>query len=562
MSKYIVSARKYRPQKFEEVVGQEHVAKTLTNAINNDQLAQAFLFCGPRGVGKTSCARILAKILNCRDIKEKSIPCEKCEACLSFSDNTSFNIIELDAASHNSVDHIRTLNEQVRFRPQQGEYKIFIIDEVHMLSTSAFNAFLKTLEEPPPYAIFILATTEKHKIIPTILSRCQIFNFKRISVPDIVERLKLVSKSEKVSIDDESLHLIAQKSDGALRDALSIFDKIASAAQGKVSYQDTIENLNVLDHEFYFKIVDASLKEDISSVLNIYGEILKSGFEPELFVTGLSDHYRNIMLAKNQTTLNLMDCSDSIKERYKNQSELLELDYILNALNILNEVDLTLPRSNQKNLHVEIGLSKIVYQKHIKKKRIVRTSNPPSQLKRQNSSRVEQKIEVQKTPEEKEVIELAKPRLVAPKINTNLNSIISQIRAEEKQKAENTVSFDHNNVDAIWKDYASQHPSNAVKTDLSNTQFEIKGKSLGVFVPTSVAKSTIQQEKDLLNLLRTKFNIVDLSIDIQVDLEKFPDHETIESKKLLSDREIYDLMVEENPAIKDLVKRFEMKPVK
>ncbi len=587
MGKYIVSARKYRPQRFQDVVGQGHVAKTITNAIENDQLAQAFLFCGPRGVGKTSCARILAKILNCSDKKEKAVPCEQCEACTSFTDNTSFNIIELDAASHNSVEHIRTLNEQVRFRPQQGEYKIFIIDEVHMLSASAFNAFLKTLEEPPPYAIFILATTEKHKIIPTILSRCQIFNFKRITVPDTVTALQEIAKKESVEIDDESLHLIAQKSDGALRDALSIFDKIASAAQGKVSYKETVENLNVLDHDHYFKFVDHFLKEDISAVLNAYNEILKSGFEPELLIQGLSDHFRNLMLAKNTSTLSILDASESLLERYKNQAELLDLDYVLNALNILNGADLTLPRSNQKNLHVEIALSKIVFQKHLKKKIVRRSSHNTGEAITAPSSAPQKtilkspvkeipkanaipqvntsipKVSLSKEAAEKETIDLSKSATPsAPKITTNINSIISQIRQEEEDKKKATIEYNTENLQAIWDAHKEVHGSASVKNSLENTIFELKEKSLSVFVPTSVAKSMIQQEKELLNSLRTKFNIVDLEINIEADMSKFPNYKTIETKKLLSEQEVFTIMEEKNPKLRNLIDRFEMKPIK
>jgi len=572
MGKYIVSARKYRPQRFQDVVGQWHVAKTITNAIENDQLAQAFLFCGPRGVGKTSCARILAKILNCSDKKEKAVPCEQCDACKSFTDNTSFNIIELDAASHNSVEHIRTLNDQVRFRPQQGEYKIFIIDEVHMLSASAFNAFLKTLEEPPPYAIFILATTEKHKIIPTILSRCQIFNFKRISVPDIVSSLREIASKESVEIDDESLHLIAQKSDGALRDALSIFDKIASAAQGKVSYKETVENLNVLDHDHYFKLVDHFLKEDMGAVLNAFSEILKSGFEPELLIQGLSDHFRNLMLAKNAATINILESSESLMDRYKNQAALLDLDYILNALNILNNADLSLPRSNQKNLHVEISLSKIVFQKHLKKKIVRRPSlgnAKTTNLEKEKSPSLKTnpklgpKKQSTNTAAEKEIIDLAGSATPsAPKIATNLNSIIKQIKEEEEEKKKATIPYDISNVQKIWTDYKENHNSASVRNALSNTVFLLKTKNLSVFVPTSVAKSMIQQEKDLLNALRTKFNIVDLDINIQVDLSQFPDYKTIETKKLLNDKEVFELMEKENPKLRVLIDRFEMRPIK
>ncbi len=359
MSKFVVSARKYRPTAFDEVVGQMHVAKTLKNALQTEQLAHAFLFCGPRGVGKTTCARILAKVINCENPKNKVDPCNECSSCQSFNDNASFNIIELDAASNNSVEHIRTLIEQVRFQPQQGTHKVFIIDEVHMLSSQAFNAFLKTLEEPPPYAIFILATTEKHKIIPTILSRCQIFDFKRIQVADVVKQLEHICIQEGKTADPEALHLIGQKADGAMRDALSIFDKIASASGEHITYKDVIANLNILDYEYYFKVVDAFLREDLSDVLLIMDEIMRSGFEPDQLIQGLADHMRDLLVCKDGRTLGLLDVSESLKTRYQHQAALTSKSVLLTGLDILNQCDVTLPRSKNKRLYTEIALSKI-----------------------------------------------------------------------------------------------------------------------------------------------------------------------------------------------------------
>lgn len=359
MSKFVVSARKYRPRTFDEVVGQMHVAKTLKNALQTEKLAHAFLFCGPRGVGKTTCARILAKVINCENPKDKVEPCDNCSSCKSFNDNASFNIIELDAASNNSVEHIRTLIEQVRFQPQQGTHKVFIIDEVHMLSSQAFNAFLKTLEEPPPYAIFILATTEKHKIIPTILSRCQIFDFKRIQAEDAVKQLQHICTQEGKQADLEALHLIGQKADGAMRDALSIFDKIASATGEHITYKDVITNLNILDYEFYFKIVDAFLREDLSDVLLIMDQIIRDGFEPEQLIQGLADHMRDLLVSKDARTIGLLDVSDTLKERYQHQAALSSKSVLLTGLDILNQCDIALPRSKNKRLYTEIALSKI-----------------------------------------------------------------------------------------------------------------------------------------------------------------------------------------------------------
>ena len=318
MSTFIVSARKYRPTRFVDVVGQEHVSQTLKNALQSNHLAHAFLFCGPRGVGKTTCARILAKVLNCLNVTADSEPCNSCDACLAFQENASFNITELDAASNNSVEHIRALIEQVRFQPQQGKYKIFIIDEVHMLSQQAFNAFLKTLEEPPSYAIFILATTEKHKIIPTILSRCQIYDFKRIQVPRMVTHLQGICAQEGIDADPEALHIIGQKADGALRDALSIFDRItASSAGNKITYENVITNLNVLDYDYYFQVVDSLLQEDASRILLLLDDIFAKGFDGDIFINGLAEHLRNILVCKDPATTPLLNVSENLQRSTK-----------------------------------------------------------------------------------------------------------------------------------------------------------------------------------------------------------------------------------------------------
>lgn len=361
MSQYVVSARKYRPQKFDEVVGQEQVTKTLKNALKSNHLAQSFLFCGPRGVGKTTCARILAKAINCEHPSEDMEPCNNCGSCDSFNHHASFNIHELDAASNNSVEDIRSLTEQVRFAPQAGKFKVYIIDEVHMLSQAAFNAFLKTLEEPPPYAIFILATTEKHKIIPTILSRCQIFDFKRIFVPDIVGHLQHICKEENIESEEAGLHIIAQKADGALRDALSIFDKIASSAAGKITYASVIENLNILDYEYFFKITDQLLVEDSSSVLLAFNDVVSKGFEGDTFILGLAEHFRNLLMCKEPATIPLLEVSDDIAERYKLQAAVTSTSFLLNALDIASKCDASYKMARNKRLHVELSLLKICF---------------------------------------------------------------------------------------------------------------------------------------------------------------------------------------------------------
>jgi DNA polymerase-3 subunit gamma/tau len=361
MQQYIVSARKYRPSRFDDVIGQEQVTVTLRKALQSGQLAQSFLFCGPRGVGKTTCARILAKAINCENPDSDYEPCNHCSSCTSFNRNASFNIHELDAASNNSVDDIRNLVDQVRFAPQSGKYKVYIIDEVHMLSTSAFNAFLKTLEEPPSYAIFILATTEKHKIIPTILSRCQIYDFKRISNLDIVENLQSIAKAENVQVEDQALHIIAQKSDGGMRDALSLFDKIVSYAGKEVTYNDVINNLNILDYDYYFNITDYLLLEDSSAVLQLFNDIVARGFDGEIFLIGLSEHIRQLLVAKDVSSLNLLEASDDLKHRYQAQVAKTNETFLLNALNVINYCDINYKTARNKRLHVELALLKLCF---------------------------------------------------------------------------------------------------------------------------------------------------------------------------------------------------------
>jgi DNA polymerase-3 subunit gamma/tau len=359
MENYIVSARKYRPSTFAQVVGQESITSTLKNAIVTGHLAQAFLFTGPRGVGKTTCARILAKTINCLHPTQDGEPCNECESCRAFNENTSFNIHELDAASNNSVDDIRALVSQVRIPPQAGKYKVYIIDEVHMLSTAAFNAFLKTLEEPPAYAKFILATTEKHKIIPTILSRCQIFDFRRISVDDIAKHLAYVAKSEGIEAEEEALHIIAQKVDGALRDALSTFDQIVSYSGKKITYKDVIENLNILDYEYYFRVTDALLQGDFTSLLLIFDEILQNGFDGQDFLSGLIEHFRQLLVAKNPKTASLLQVGRSLRSRYDDQAARCSTGLLFRALELCNQYDLNYKSSNNKRLHVEIALTQL-----------------------------------------------------------------------------------------------------------------------------------------------------------------------------------------------------------
>jgi DNA polymerase-3 subunit gamma/tau len=359
MDNFIVSARKYRPATFDTVVGQQSITSTLKNAIVNNQLAQAFLFCGPRGVGKTTCARILAKTINCLNPVNKVEACDQCESCLSFNRSASFNIHELDAASNNSVDDIRNLVDQVRIPPQIGKYKVYIIDEVHMLSTAAFNAFLKTLEEPPAYAKFILATTEKHKIIPTILSRCQIFDFKRIVVKDIASYLAFVAKNEGVTADEEALHVIAQKADGAMRDALSFFDQLVSFSGTRLTYETVTEHLNILDQSYYFRILDQVLEQDTSGLLLTINEIINRGFDGQHFLIGLGEHLRNLLVCKDPRTVTLLEVSTNLEQKYLEQSGKFPPPFLLKALEIHNQHDQGYKNSNNKRLQLELVLLQI-----------------------------------------------------------------------------------------------------------------------------------------------------------------------------------------------------------
>ena len=388
MDKFIVSARKYRPQTFDTVVGQAHITTTLKNAIRHQQLAHAFLFCGPRGVGKTTCARILAKTINCENPSAEGEACNTCQSCTSFNDGASMNYFELDAASNNSVDNIRELVDQVRFVPQTGRYKVYVIDEVHMLSTAAFNAFLKTLEEPPSYAIFILATTEKHKILPTILSRCQIFDFKRITLNDTVDHLQEIADKEEITSDKASLQLIARKSEGCMRDALSILDKIVSFTNGELTYNHTLEHLNILDAEYYFKFLDQMLTQDLSSALLLFDEINQKGFEGDLVLNGFADFIRNLLVCRDEKAAILLEVVESFRERYVETAKKTSPALLVSALNILSQAELNYKGARNKRLHVEMALIKLCYLQQaleltagdggLSKKKIAETARPVS----------------------------------------------------------------------------------------------------------------------------------------------------------------------------------------
>jgi len=439
MENFVVSARKYRPVTFDTVVGQNSITSTLKNAIKNNQLAQAFLFCGPRGVGKTTCARILAKTINCENRTEQMEACDQCESCTSFNNSASFNIHELDAASNNSVDDIRNLVEQVRIPPQVGKYKVYIIDEVHMLSTAAFNAFLKTLEEPPAYAKFILATTEKHKIIPTILSRCQIFDFKRIVIDDIAKHLDFIAKNESINAEADGLHIIAQKADGALRDALSIFDQIVSFSGSNVTYKNVIENLNVLDYDYYFKIVDAINNNDISSILLLLNEIIENGFDGQHFIIGLGEHLRNLLVCKNPETLALLEVGDNIREKYALQANQSELRLILNCLDVNNKCDINYKSSNNKRLHLELSL----LQMCALSKQIAAASGRTQQtaeVKKKSEPVAQAQVQTQAQAQTQTQTQAQAQAQAAPKVETKVEDKVEETPSKDPIKIDNYIN--------------------------------------------------------------------------------------------------------------------------
>ncbi len=568
---FVVSARKYRPQNFDELVGQDHIAQTLKNALKNDQLAHAFLFAGPRGVGKTTSARILAKILNCQDLKEGYKSCGECSSCKSFLENASFNIFELDAASNNSVDHIRSLNEQVRFQPQQGAFKIYIIDEVHMLSQAAFNAFLKTLEEPPPYAKFILATTEKHKIIPTILSRCQIFDFRRIQIQDIVEQLHSISKQEERNIDDEALHLIAQKADGAMRDALSIYDKVISSVEGDITYKDVAENLNVLDYDYYFKIVDAAIKEDFSTMMLIYDGIVKSGFEAEQFIPGLMEHLRDLLMVKDLKTASLLEVGEKLRSRYENQAELTSPSFLLSALTIMNSADINLLRTQNKRLAVEIALSKISYMNRaVEKKKIL----VPDKRKEINSPIVAQE-KIKSSPSSKSEIppeNIPKPsqdkipetgsspeKISAPQISANIDSLLATIKKKENENAANGLEFSVKEISSLLEEHKNNTDSKSLETALTFSKVLIEKNQITILTPTQIYIDFIKQEVGMIEKIHEKYPGKDIKIKFEVSEETFPGYEPPKKPKMLTTKEKYDLLVSKNPNFEKLVDTLKLK---
>jgi DNA polymerase-3 subunit gamma/tau len=596
MSQFVVSARKYRPTSFDEVMGQDHVAKTLKNALLTDHLAHAFLFTGPRGVGKTTCARILAKIINCQNPVNKVEACNQCTSCLSFNDNASFNIFELDAASNNSVENIRSLIDQVRIQPQQGRYKVFIIDEVHMLSAAAFNAFLKTLEEPPAHAVFILATTEKHKIIPTILSRCQIFDFRRIQISDAVKQLKKICQEENIDAEEEALHTIALKADGAMRDALTIFDKIKSSISGStITYKDVITNLNLLDYEYYFKMTDAIVRQNIGQVLLILDEVLKEGFDAEHFILGLAEHFRDLLIAHIPATLKILEGSDELKKRYHHQASLIDKGFLLTGLNILNQTDIHLARAKNKRLQVELALSKITYIRNAREENVFESHDDmPDKKKTDDVGRVtaspaiapadsfnkqtvsdspqgsqteqyKQETPVssvsEKTPNEEtqathsSVSSSSNPLLKL----TDISAIRAQILEAEKTRQISKENITTDTVMNIWMDFCENNPSKSVQTALKAAILDFRDLTVYVKVPAQVTKDIILHETALIERLRDELGVPDIKMDIDVDKSAFPDYEEVKPAQLLTQREKYVQMLEKNRALGLLTQKLALK---
>lgn len=548
MDNYIVSARKYRPSNFKSVVGQSHITTTLQNAIRNNQIAQAFLFCGPRGVGKTTCARILAKTINCTNLTQENEACNECESCKSFNTNSSFNIFELDAASNNSVEDIRTLVDQVRIPPQGSHYKVYIIDEVHMLSSAAFNAFLKTLEEPPPYAKFILATTEKHKIIPTILSRCQIFDFHRILNEDITNHLEYIAKIENIEFDKQALHIIAEKSDGGLRDALSMFDQLVSFTRGNLSYENIIENLNILDYDYYFKIVDHILECDIPKTLLVFNDILDKGFEGLHFINGLASHFRNLLVCKDESTIKLLDISDELKNKYISQARKSNTTFILRALDFANTSSIEYKESSNRRLCIEISLLKMA---NIMNK-INPTSIPEGQEKKKSEPIVEEEKPIIKTQEKPLETKINIPKRTSISINADPNETLLEIEKLEKSKV---INLDYKLFLSIWDEIAEEFKEknpNLYFTFKNSELVDNQNNSVTIKVLNSFQEAEINNIKyELTKQIKQKTNCENFQLITHVA--------KVEKKSIIyMPRDKYEFLKEKQPNLIKLRAEFDL----
>jgi DNA polymerase-3 subunit gamma/tau len=558
MENFIVSARKYRPATFDTVVGQTSITSTLKNAIKNQHLAQAFLFCGPRGVGKTTCARILAKTINCMNLGENLEACNECESCLSFNKSASFNIHELDAASNNSVDDIRTLVEQVRIPPQVGKFKIYIIDEVHMLSPQAFNAFLKTLEEPPDYAKFILATTEKHKIIPTILSRCQIYDFKRITIDDIAKHLAFVAGEEDISFEPDALHIIAQKADGALRDALSIFDQIVTFGGNNITYKNVIENLNVLDYGYYFKITDAIIQHDIKDTLLIINNIFDNGFDGQHFLIGFGEHLRNLLVTKDKETLKLLEVGVEIKKRYFEQSNESPVSFLLKALDINNKCDINYKNSNNKKLHIELALLQMCSlnaTNELKEAEFQRISN----LEKGKESPSPQKVKDISQEEKTEKKESAKkPASKTSHRTISIKTGVKEVKKDEEEDLSNKPvdEFSQQQLEEAWEKLADKNKNSGnLFSALSKRTPQLKnGFVIEQMVDNKILENIISENKiDLLGFVRKELNNYQIQIEVVIN-------ENPSNDKPYTPEDKFNFMAKKNPEIINLKDQLDLYP--
>jgi DNA polymerase-3 subunit gamma/tau len=554
MDNYIVSARKYRPSTFYSVVGQKSLTTTLKNAIRNNKLAHAYLFCGPRGVGKTTCARIFAKTINCLNLKQDGEACNECESCQAFNENRSYNIYELDAASNNSVDDIRSLTDQVRIPPQIGRYKVYIIDEVHMLSTQAFNAFLKTLEEPPHHALFILATTEKHKIIPTILSRCQIYDFNRIGINDIVDNLEYIAKTENVAYEKEALNTIAQKADGGMRDALSIFDQVVSFSTGNVTYKSVIENLNVLDYEYYFRLTEMLLAGNVSQSLLILNEIMNKGFDGQHIVTGLASFFRDVLVCKDPQTIILFEVGDTIKEKYLNLSQQCTNEFLYKSIELSNECDLNYRYSKNKRLLIELLLIRLCQlnrqllpdddKKKITIEPIVKTELPASTPTIQKEPVVDK---ILSTPNIKSISKVSLKNTSTDKMPENIQE------TENSSKLAMEELFTQEDLVKSWKEYATREEDVHLKNTILNVIPQLQENNLiliPVFNPDQQRK-LIDKEKEIKNFLSLQLKNAQIRLVIEIT-------ENPQEYIPYSNRDKFTFMAEKNPALMTLVKDFNL----
>ncbi|MDD4970509.1 MAG: DNA polymerase III subunit gamma/tau [Paludibacter sp.] len=574
MDNFIVSARKYRPSSFNSVVGQVALTTTLKNAIKSNHLAHAYLFCGPRGVGKTTCARIFAKTINCQNLTAEAEACNECESCVSFNEQRSYNIHELDAASNNGVDDIRSLTDQVRIPPQIGKYSVYIIDEVHMLSQGAFNAFLKTLEEPPAHAIFILATTEKHKIIPTILSRCQIYDFNRITVADTVKHLQYVALQEGVTADVNALNIVAQKSEGGMRDALSIFDQLVSFCGNNITYQGVIENLNVLDYEYYFRLVEGFLKGEVSQSLLIFNEILNNGFDGHHFITGLSSHLRDVLVSKDPQTISLLEVGADIGERYKTQAQQCSPEFLFQGLKISNDCDIDYRLSKNKRLLIELALIRLCQLTDEKKKSLLieEVPAPIQKIVIQAPEANENKAVVktvsasvpsvtiqaepasQPTENTRDVVADSKPSFKRPgSISiSNTNTVITtQVTSTEEKVIEKVIQnnpFTYEELNKAWQQFADTIPEQGrITSFIKSTRPNLTSDTTFELIVSNVLqeKELKRLQQDIVEFLQERLHNSTIRMTLKIA-------EETEVQRANSPEDRFKIMAEQNPALEKL----------